>query len=216
MPAVVRPARPSRPSVTPAAGSPPGARSRPGNGPQTPDRPRPDSPGLPRGARSTAPAADGARSAGAPPGVRSPAGGSRASGGADRPASKQPASRSTCSRATGARPGWKSKPAEAKPEPKILFQSYFKSIGPRTYAAQVKEAANRNQFLVLTEGKRDPKTDEVRKTSVYVYSEDFGAFFRLIKQAAEWIKANPLPQEIKQQRDAFWRRQKQRQDNPGK
>ena len=51
-----------------------------------------------------------------------------------------------------------------KPEPKILFQKFFKSIGPRTYAAQVKEAGNGNHFLVLTEGRRDEKTGEVRKT----------------------------------------------------
>ena len=47
-----------------------------------------------------------------------------------------------------------------KPEPKILFQQFFKSVGPRTYAAQVKQAANGNHFLVLTEGKRDDKTNE--------------------------------------------------------
>jgi hypothetical protein len=50
--------------------------------------------------------------------------------------------------------GFKGAPAN-KPEPKILFQKFFKSLGPRTYAAQVKELANGNQMLVLTEGKRD-------------------------------------------------------------
>ena len=34
-----------------------------------------------------------------------------------------------------------------KPEPTILFQKFFKSVGPRTYAAQVKEAANGNHFV---------------------------------------------------------------------
>jgi hypothetical protein len=42
-----------------------------------------------------------------------------------------------------------------KPEPKILHQSYFKSVGPRTYASQLKELPNGNHLLVLTEGKRD-------------------------------------------------------------
>ena len=44
------------------------------------------------------------------------------------------------------------KPAEArsraetkppKPDAKILFQTYFKSVGPRTYAAQLKKAGQR-------------------------------------------------------------------------
>src|SRR5881392_109838 len=58
-----------------------------------------------------------------------------------------------------------------KGEPKILFQKYFKSVGPRTYAAQLKEAGNGNHFLVLTEGKRDPETNEVKKLKLFVYSE---------------------------------------------
>ena len=59
-----------------------------------------------------------------------------------------------------------------KPEPEILFQKYFKSVGPRTYAAQLKRAANGNHFLVLTEGKRDEKTGDVRKTKLFVWSGD--------------------------------------------
>jgi hypothetical protein len=62
-----------------------------------------------------------------------------------------------------------SKPA-TKVEPKILFQKYFRSVGPRTYAAQIKEAGNGNHFLVITEGKRDDKTGEVKKTKVLVFS----------------------------------------------
>ena len=45
-------------------------------------------------------------------------------------------------------------------EHEIMFQNWFKSVGPRTYAAQVKKAKNGNHFLVLTEGKRDEKTGE--------------------------------------------------------
>ena len=67
-------------------------------------------------------------------------------------------------------------PANGKPEPKILFQKFFHSVGPRTYAAQVKELPNRNHLLVLTEGKRDRETGEVRKTRLFVYGEDFSAF----------------------------------------
>jgi hypothetical protein len=97
--------------------------------------------------------------------------------------------------------------ATKRPEPKILFQSYFKSVGPRTYAAQVKQAGNGNHFLVLTEGKREDATAEPRKTRIYIYSEDFAAFFRLAKEAADFIKANPVPSEVVQRRKRFWTRQ---------
>ncbi len=99
-----------------------------------------------------------------------------------------------------------------KPEPDVLFQTYFKSVGPRTYAAQVKRAGNGNHFLVLTEGKRDEKTDEVRKTRLFIFSEDFPAFFRLVQESAVFIRANPVPEEVKKKRESFWAKQKQ----PGK
>ncbi len=94
--------------------------------------------------------------------------------------------------------------AGPKPEPKILFQSYFKSVGPRTYAAQMKEAANGNHFLVLTEGKRDESSGDVKKTRLFVFSEDFVAFFRLMKETSEFIKAHPLSEKVKQKREKFW------------
>src|SRR4051794_23516192 len=74
-----------------------------------------------------------------------------------------------------------------KPDAQILFQKFFKSVGPRTYAAQVKKAGNGNHFLVLTEGKRDEKTQEVRKTKLFVFSEDFAEFFHLLHDAAQFI-----------------------------
>ncbi len=91
-----------------------------------------------------------------------------------------------------------------KAEPKILFQTYFKSVGPRTYAAQVKEAGNGNHFLVLTEGKRDDATGDVKKTKLFVFSEDFIEFFRLMKQTSEFVKANPVSAKVKQKRQKFW------------
>jgi hypothetical protein len=91
-----------------------------------------------------------------------------------------------------------------KPEAKILFQRYFKSVGPRTYAAQVKEASNGNHFLVLIEGKRDKKTDEVRKTSLLVFSEDFEAFAKLFADANAFIKANPVSPEVAQRQREYW------------
>ena len=96
--------------------------------------------------------------------------------------------------------------ASAKPEAKILFQKYFKSVGPRTYAAQLKEAGNGNHFLVLTEGKRDPMTNEVKKLKLFVFSEDFSAFFRMLHDTAQFIKAHPVSPDIKMKRMRYWAR----------
>jgi len=104
--------------------------------------------------------------------------------------------------------------SRAKPQEKILFQQYFKSVGPRTYAAQVKQAGNGNHFLVLTEGKRDDKTGEVRKTRLYIFSEDFPAFFRLLHDTAQFIKANPLPASVRKRREAHWAKKAPEQDAP--
>ena len=112
--------------------------------------------------------------------------------------------------ATSARPASnssKSPPgaaAAAADEQKILFQKFFKSVGPRTYAAQIKQARNGNYFLVLTEGKCDPETDEVRKTKILVFSEDFKEFFHLLTDAVTFLREHPMPDEIKRKRDRFW------------
>ena len=91
-----------------------------------------------------------------------------------------------------------------KPEAEILFQKYFKSVGPRTYATQLKRAGNGNHFLVLTEAKRDEKTDEVRKTRLFVFSEDFVSFFRMLHETAQFIRQNPVPDEVRKRQDCFW------------
>jgi Protein of unknown function (DUF3276) len=97
------------------------------------------------------------------------------------------------------------KPAKAqKPEPKILFQKYFKSVGPRTYASQLKELANGNHMLVLTEGKRDETTGELRKSSLCVFAEDFDAFFALLKDSSAFIQSHPLPPDVRERRRRFW------------
>jgi hypothetical protein len=93
-----------------------------------------------------------------------------------------------------------------KPEHEILFQTYFKSVGPRTYAAQVKKASNDNHYLVLTEGKRDEKTGELRKARLFVYGEDFVAFFKMLQETSLFIRANPVSDEVKQRRAKFWAR----------
>ena len=91
-----------------------------------------------------------------------------------------------------------------KPEPVVIFQKYFKSVGPRTYAAQVKRASNGNHMLVLTEGKRDEKTGELRKSRLFVYSEDFTEMFKLLKETAVFIKENPVDPKVKAKRDKYW------------
>jgi hypothetical protein len=113
----------------------------------------------------------------------------------------KPASRAPAVAAGNSRPAAK---VEAKPEAKILFQKFFHSVGPRTYAAQVKELGNGNHLLVLTEGKRDAETGEVRKTRLLVFGEDFTAFFKLLAETAGFIRANPLSEEIREKRRRIW------------
>lgn len=113
------------------------------------------------------------------------------------------------SRRPGGRPGSTARraappgPAD-KAEHEILFQKYFKSVGPRTYAAQIKKASNGNHYLVLTEGKRDDSTGEVRKTRLFLFSEDFVEWFKMLQATAQFIKTNPVPDEVKRKRDRYW------------
>jgi hypothetical protein len=104
-------------------------------------------------------------------------------------------------------------PAGGKAEHEILFQQYFKSVGPRTYAAQVKRANNGNHYLVLTEGKRDDATGDVRKTRLFVFGEDFTEFFKMLQAAAVFIRANPVPDDVKRKRNKFWSRKENRPSN---
>jgi hypothetical protein len=97
-------------------------------------------------------------------------------------------------------------PAPTKAEAKILFQKFFKSVGPRTYAAQIKEAGNGNHFLVLTEGKRDEDTGEVKKIRLFIFSEDFREFFHMLHETAQFIKANPVSEEVRERRQRYWDR----------
>jgi hypothetical protein len=101
--------------------------------------------------------------------------------------------------------------APASKEPKILFQKYFKSVGTRSYAAHVKENDKGNQFLVLTEIKRDAETGETKKTKVFVYSEDFAQYFRMLHETAQFIKAHPVSEEVKLKRQRYWARKEAEQ-----
>lgn len=100
-----------------------------------------------------------------------------------------------------------------KPPEVILFQQFFKSVGPRTYVAQIKQASNGNHYLILTEGRRDDKTGEVRKTRLLVFSEDFVPFFKLLHETAVHLREHPVPPEVRQARQRFWSRQ-QGKDKP--
>ena len=103
--------------------------------------------------------------------------------------------------------------AGAKPpaaEHEILFQKYFKSVNPqRTYASQVKRANNGNHYLIRTEGRRDDATGEVRKTRLFIYSEDFVEFFRMLQETSHFLRDNPVPEEVKKKRRQFWERKQQ-------
>ena len=94
--------------------------------------------------------------------------------------------------------------SDEKPERKILFQTYFKSVGTRTYAAQVKAAGTGNHFILLTEGRRDKQTGELRKTSVIVFSEDFDAFAKMIGDTMQFVRAHPVPPEVAQKQAKHW------------
>jgi uncharacterized protein DUF3276 len=114
-----------------------------------------------------------------------------------------------------AAPALRSQPqTNQKSPPKVLFQTNFKSVGPRSYSAQVKEASNGNQFLVLSETKPARDSGELRSTSVYVFSEDFDAFWNLLRDAARFIKDHPMPEEKRKQRDAYWKTAAQRNVAP--
>jgi hypothetical protein len=104
----------------------------------------------------------------------------------------------------GGKPAGTADGGQNKPEAEILFQKYFKSVGPRTYAAQLKRAGNGNHFLVLTEAKRNEKTGEPRKTRLYVFSEDFVAFFKMLHETAQFIRQNPVPDDVRQRRERYW------------
>ena len=87
----------------------------------------------------------------------------------------------------------------------ILFQKYFKSVGTRTYVAQMKIATNGNHYLVFTEAGRKKGTDELRKTRIFVYSEDFKAFFDMLSETLRFTVEHPVPKEVAAERAAFWK-----------
>jgi Protein of unknown function (DUF3276) len=105
--------------------------------------------------------------------------------------------------------------ANGKPEQKVLFQKSFKAAGPRNYVAQIKELGNGNHLLVLAEARRDAESGDVRKTRLSVSGEDLTAFFRLLHETATFIRANPVPEEVRKRREKYWAKKNRESRNNG-
>jgi hypothetical protein len=123
-------------------------------------------------------------------------------------AATQPRAKETSAPASAPR-SFKSAPSNgSKPRPldeaPILFQTFFHSVGTRTYAAQVKKAGNGNHFLVLTEARRDKETDELRKLRLFVFGEDFAEFLAMMQRTRQFIDEHPLPEEFQRKRRKMW------------
>jgi hypothetical protein len=71
----------------------------------------------------------------------------------------------------------------------ILYQKYFKS-GNKTYASQVKLSNNGKKYLVLTEGYRDPDTQEVKKHYMRVFESDLKEFFSMLQETVVYLRAH--------------------------
>jgi hypothetical protein len=96
----------------------------------------------------------------------------------------------------------------SKRQAKVLFNRFFQSVGPRTYRCELRELENGNHLLVLTEQKRDRESGEERQLRLFVFGEDFHAFFRMLHETAQFIRANPLPPEVRRRRAEFWAKRK--------
>jgi len=68
----------------------------------------------------------------------------------------------------------------------------------------VKEAGNENHFIVLTEGKRDNKTGELRKTKLFIFSEDFDSFFQMVRRTAAFVRDHPVSDKVRRRQEKFW------------
>jgi hypothetical protein len=71
----------------------------------------------------------------------------------------------------------------------ILYQKFFKS-GNKTYASQVKLGNNGKKYLVLTEGYRDPDTQEVKKHYMRVFENDLKEFFSMLQETVVYLRTH--------------------------
>ncbi len=74
----------------------------------------------------------------------------------------------------------------------ILFQKYFKS-GGRTYAIQIKVSQNNKRYMVLTEGVRDPETQQVKKHTICVFDQDLKEFFAMLQETVLYLRSTRDP-----------------------
>jgi len=63
--------------------------------------------------------------------------------------------------------------------------------------------------VVLTEGKRDEKTGEVRKTRLFLFSEDFAAFFKCFMNRV-FVRENPVPPHQEKARPLLGKQERER------
>ena len=73
-------------------------------------------------------------------------------------------------------------------EKPVIFQQYFKN-GNRTYASQVKISQIGKKYLVLTEGHRDPKTQELKKHTICVFEQDLKQFFAILQETVQYLRS---------------------------
>ena len=76
-----------------------------------------------------------------------------------------------------------------RPEEKELFSRQLRA-GGRTYFFDVKEAANKARYLVISETKQAGDTYEHHR--VFVFEEHFSAFEAAFKEAARFLCGSSL------------------------
>ena len=77
-------------------------------------------------------------------------------------------------------------------EKPVIFQQYFKN-GNRTYASQVKISQIGKKYLVLTEGHRDPETQELKKHTICVFEQDLKQFFAILQDTVQYLRSAKDP-----------------------
>lgn len=70
----------------------------------------------------------------------------------------------------------------------VVFQKYFKT-GHRTYASQIKLGTNGKKYMVITEGVRDPESQEVKKHVLRVYEADLKEFFAMMQETVIYLRS---------------------------
>ena len=73
-----------------------------------------------------------------------------------------------------------------------LKQWRLKSAGSRTYFFDLKETRNQNTMLQITESKPKGKDEDgFEQNRIFLFSEDFEAWFKTLGEVYRHLKANP-------------------------